>query len=389
MQINENQKAIPKNLKNTLNADLLWGSANLNEAARASKLLLAIDLGEEKASPLFGRIIVGEDNKTKRTCITLDTISTALNKTNFYGKFSKDIVKENGTFYNGNFDKTHDNIFNFIVACFDHLKEELSNDWDLGEGENGFITINATIYVLILLLNDIVNFLNENNTIDPKKHKLDLIVSKTIKYLQPIVNHFKIISIDERLNYRKSYGLSGRTDYWHRLQKVIRDSYPTFNPASLKKYDDEKAQFLNDLAIKYIKGIEKHLNRVLKERLVEKYEKNWWKKGVPLPVYKNAESLSSQKNREVEDEDEEIEPWNCLHIIDYRDIIMHNKSWLLKDFTKQGQDQLNAEAKTSWLVEFNKIRNDNVHSWVGQESQIKFLEEIYNWLIQNDLEEED
>ena len=54
MQINENQQAVPKNLRNTLNADLLWDSEDLRESARALKLRIAQHLGESKSSPLFG-----------------------------------------------------------------------------------------------------------------------------------------------------------------------------------------------------------------------------------------------------------------------------------------------------------------------------------------------
>ena len=55
MQINENQKAVPKNLRNTLNADLLWTSPNLDEQSRALRLRIAQYFGEQKTSPLFGR----------------------------------------------------------------------------------------------------------------------------------------------------------------------------------------------------------------------------------------------------------------------------------------------------------------------------------------------
>lgn len=384
MQINENQKAIPKNLKNTLNADLLWDSTNLNEAIRASKLQISLDLGEDKVSPLYGRIIIGEDLKSKKTCVTLDTISTALNKTNFYGKVSKDAIKEIGLFYNGNIEKTHTKLFDYLVGCFDFIKDQLSTEWELGEEENGFLSINATIYVLILLINDIANHNYAERELDPKKDKLDTVLEQTFMYLLPIVSHFRSLTVEEKQSYRKSYGLSGRTEYWHKLQQVVNSSFTDFNPQSLQKYLTDKAQMLNDLAIKYIRGTEKFLKKTIREKLEEQFgEKGWWKKGVPAKVYINAEGIASQKNREIEDEDKEVDPWDCLHIIDYREIIHHNKNWMLKDFTRQGDEQLKSEDKTDWLVKFNKIRNDNVHSWRGTEEEIKFLEEIYIWLTKD------
>lgn len=63
MQINENQKAVSKNLRNTLNADLLWNSENYLEQMTALRSRIAIFLGEDRASALYGKISVGEDKK--------------------------------------------------------------------------------------------------------------------------------------------------------------------------------------------------------------------------------------------------------------------------------------------------------------------------------------
>lgn len=46
MEINENQKAVSKNLQNTLNADLLWTSEDKNKQRKALRLNIAQRLGE-------------------------------------------------------------------------------------------------------------------------------------------------------------------------------------------------------------------------------------------------------------------------------------------------------------------------------------------------------
>ena len=70
MQINENQKAVPKNLRNTLNSDLLWNSEDRNEQIKALKLQIALSLGEELQSPLYDRIIIGDNIKSATRYIT-------------------------------------------------------------------------------------------------------------------------------------------------------------------------------------------------------------------------------------------------------------------------------------------------------------------------------
>ena len=83
MEINENQKAVSKNLRNTLNADLLWKSDDYNERRKALRLRIAEALGERQDSPLYERILIGENTKTDTCCVTMDTIDDGIK----YGKF--------------------------------------------------------------------------------------------------------------------------------------------------------------------------------------------------------------------------------------------------------------------------------------------------------------
>ena len=77
MEINENQKAVSKNLQNTLNADLLWTSEDKNKQRKALRLNIAQRLGELQSSPFFNRVIIGENETSAYCCLTIDTIENA------------------------------------------------------------------------------------------------------------------------------------------------------------------------------------------------------------------------------------------------------------------------------------------------------------------------
>ena len=62
MEINENQKSVSKNLRTTLNADLLWDSENPTERNTALFSRIAQELGENTDSPLFDRVIIFTNN---------------------------------------------------------------------------------------------------------------------------------------------------------------------------------------------------------------------------------------------------------------------------------------------------------------------------------------
>ncbi len=106
MQINENQQAVPKNLRNTLYSDLLWSSDDYSERARALRLRIAQHLGEQKISPLYDRVIIGENQRTHLRCITIEAISNGLMRGNFIGTFTKTGAKTQGTFYAGDNEPT-------------------------------------------------------------------------------------------------------------------------------------------------------------------------------------------------------------------------------------------------------------------------------------------
>ena len=71
LPINENQKSVSKNLRTTLNADLLWDSENPTERNTALFSRIAQELGENTESPLFDRVIIGENKETVDLCEVL------------------------------------------------------------------------------------------------------------------------------------------------------------------------------------------------------------------------------------------------------------------------------------------------------------------------------
>lgn len=66
MDINENQKAVPKTLRVTLNSDMLWESPNFNERRKALRSKIAQMLGEEDTSPLLNRVVIGENENREK-----------------------------------------------------------------------------------------------------------------------------------------------------------------------------------------------------------------------------------------------------------------------------------------------------------------------------------
>ena len=376
MQINENQKAVSKNLRNTLNADLLWNSENYLEQMTALRSRIAIFLGEDRASALYGKISVGEDKKL----ITTQQIDNAIKKSVFLGKVSKDKVEKLSIFYKGNLDLAFDKLSKFFLLSFDFIKEKLEDEW---EKPDGIIVINKGIYAIILTLSDIIEHLEKINEIS-ERDNVSSIFEKTEKYLLPLVAFYR--SIDEGTigTLKTAYGTGGDVKYWRTLQKAIREQCPAFNPEGLDEYLKKEEKIYNTKAFEYIRDIETYFKVDFKEKLESFYGSNWFKKGVPSKIGESATILMYQKNREVEDEDDECTEWDCINIIAYREIALKNWQNIFETFYTRPHEKKMAggkDAKTSWMVRLEKLRNQNFHSYYVTEDDYYFLEQLYDWLI--------
>lgn len=391
MQINENQKAVPKNLRNTLNSDLLWDSDDKNEQIRALKLQIAQDLGEEKSSPLYDRVIVGENPKTLIRCITIDSVKTGFDRTNFFGSFTKNAIKVDGSFYRGNNDETYNALFPFISDALNYIKEKLPQKWAQGETNDGFLSINAGIESLIRILSDIIDHLLVLGKINPKTQSTAKLVNEIAYYLDPMIDFLANVNQDQAIELRKSYGIGGRTRFWRTLQKSINHKRPDFNPPGLLKYWNDEAKKYNEESYKIIRDLETFLKTDFKDKLCQYYGDGWFKTGIPKQVYDDTTKRANDKNYEAKTKSDEVEPWDCLNIIDYRKIAAYGRNWselFEKSFTKPGEEKISGgkEAKTLWMQKLERIRNENFHSYSVKEEEYQFLKELHEWLIEHRIE---
>lgn len=379
MQINENQKPVSKDLRNTLDSDLLWDSENRLDQMKALKSRIAINLGENRKSPLYGRISIGEDKKD----ISTQQIKITLSKTDFLGKVKPKEIERLGTFYTGNLEKAYNSLSDFLFKSFAYLKQGLEDLWNI---EGNIIVINKGFYGITMVLNDLVNHVLEQKIVESP------INSKTIfeaisTYLDSIIHFFKEISDEKNNELRKAYGTPGDIKYWRELQIYLRKDFPEINYIGLDEYLKKEEKENNEQAFKLIREIESdYLKNHIKQKLEDEFGAPWFKKGVPEKIYSSAISLAAAKNREIENEEDEKHPWDQLHLIDYREVILKNWQKLFDKYYTRPEDVKisgGKEAKTKWIVELNRIRNENYHTYYVTGEELEFISKIHEWLSNN------
>jgi DNA sulfur modification protein DndB len=368
MEINENQKSVPKNLRTTLNADLLWSSDSFIDRQRALCSRIALNLGENRQSPLFNMVSIGEDKKT----ITTDAITRSLLNGNFIGKASKTKIDVLGTFYRGDLKDAYDKLSSFIFHCLSFIRDSLDSNWFEADS---LITINKGVYSLIRVQGDIVDHLIAKDFIKPSSSPKE-IFAESKRYLTPIINFYATLDEKTSEDLRKKYGQSGDIEYWRRLQKEIRQAIPDFNPPGLDDYEKKESKEYNEEAYATIRDIEQSLNSRFKQLLMDNFGTGWFEEGVPPQIQDEAVRLAQQKKREKH---RDVHPWHCLRIIDYRTIALRNWQSIFADVVTLPDEQKLAggkDAKTLWLDKVGRIRNQNMHSYSITKEELEFLKKI-------------
>ena len=390
MDINENQKAVPKTLRVTLNADMLWDSADYNEQRQALRSKVAQMLGEEETSPLLGRVVIGEDEKSLVKCITVEAIQTALKKCNFMSQFGKkNVITKDGSFDVGTNQATCDLLYPFLEACLRHVKEGAAEEWERGDSNDGMLTMNRGIQAVIRVINDIVNHLIDRKEINPKTDKTDMLVKQVAFYLDPLNDYLSNLTAQERKDLRGYFGGGADTRFWRAFQREIAKVRTDFQPEGLQKYWEDEAKTFNADSMTYLREIEVWTKKTIGAALAGKYGENWEIKGLPKQIYKRAKGEADEKNYESiasGDGSNTISVWDCVTLKECKEIVTIGGHWteLFEDIlTRPEEMKLSGgkAAKTEWIEKVEAIQNKLAKpSYSVTTAEFEFIKAVRQWI---------
>lgn len=391
MDINENQKAVPKTLRVTLNADMLWDSSDFNERRQALRSKIAQMFGEEATSPLMGRVVIGEDEKSSVKCITVEAIQLALKKCDFLTQFGKkNVIVKNGTFDVGTNQDTCDLLYPFLEDCLRYVKEACTDEWDRGDSNDGMLTINRGIQAILRVINDVVNHLIECKQVDPKTQRKEDLVKRVAFYLDPLIEYLNHLTRQERKELRGYFGGGADTRFWRAFQREVAKVRSDFNPEGLKEYWENEAKTYNADTLSFIRDIEKCVKDIIRDALVEKYGDNWEIKAIPKPIYKRVKSVADDRNYDnisSESGSAILSPWDCVGLKDCKEIITAGSHWtemFETALTRPEEVKLTGgkDTKTKWLEQIENLQNKlNISSYSVSVEDFNFVKSVYNWII--------
>lgn len=386
MDINENQKAVPKNLQNTLNATILWDSDDKRQASRALKLQLAQSLGDRPDSPLAGRIIIGENIATRQRCITIQAIKTGFDRGSLFGQFTATKMTSSGTLYAGTNLGTLNIALPFLESFFKYLRDELPEQWDLGNAELGVVFTNTGIQSVLRLLSDVLDHLvtvDEVNALDTPADDLTEFVAI---YFDPALKFLHGLTPVKIRELKKRYGSGGYVPFWRQLQRAVHEEFAEFDPPDMLEWFEEQSRDRIEASSNIVRRLEEFMNDDFRTRLQDAYGDSWFKDGLPIKVYKDAINAAAEENYAQE---QDVHPWSQLYLIQYREIACKSdEQWiqLFKDQYKLpgSTNQGGRKAQTRWMEDLNLIRRELAHppSHVTKD-EFDFLLSLRDWFLED------
>lgn len=354
VDINSEQRRVKRSLLVELDAILKWESDEPDKRVDAivSKTGLALDVNPD--SPLCGRIQPADVKRTDLRCVTLNAVTSALNKTGFFIVAAKKGAIEYGPLWRDEPDKCLRRTLRVVTAWLSEIASIASDWWELGAAEGGGLAMNNGVTVMINVLRSVLEHLNQTGSL-LMIDDADL-VDRAKPYARSLGQYFARIGMEERKTFRELQGVNGQTTGTRMCQEAMRADFPKFCPPGLDEWVQARLANTNAEARELIEEIERTLQDFVLGRLKEEYtdaDDAWWYEGVPLGIRQRIgqrieESKGSAGTREQN-----------FDLIHYREIAVQN--WSLFQSSIGFGTKGNKSVKTEWLVEVSQIRNAVSH----------------------------
>lgn len=376
MDINENQKSVSKQLRNTLHIDMLWKSPNFNDRKDALFLRIAEKLGEDNHSPLYRRVITGENTKTIDCCITTENIKLALNKTHFLHTYNKgNQIISYGIFDKQNNDQNLDILYPFLCKSLTYIQSYCSKSWNAGS--NGYITINNTISALIRIIDDCVQIVCTKDSSLKDADSIYKAIEELLLYLADTVAN---ISDENKNKIRLAKGSGGPVVAYRILQVALNQRCPEFITEDLATYIEENCKNNNPAAGDLLTRLEAKLKSIIKEQYGDN-EKAWLNELVPPKLAEQwVSDIAIAKHR-----GETIAVWDLITFDVIKELAKYKSNWstFYRTFLEiDGKSKIDTLAWLETMSQCKKYVENNRQILTSQYKEIEEIASKFGILIE-------
>jgi len=284
IEINKNQKSVEGNLLWDLYGDIFENSPDESELKLWIISKIVKNLNRQK-NALQGKIFIPSINEKSDVPITMSTLCEGLKRNNMTGKDG--LFMDDGT-------KTVNFATKRIEVFFDIVAESFPDDWD--KEENGFLCSNSGISVFILILREIIAYLNYKDLRIVRQKGAKNFETECRELIKPAIDHLKNLTDEGRDRLRRETTIVQQKETAKLLMREINKKYPDFARSKLMI---EESEIEHETSL--IEETELALRDLIRSKLKEKHGDGWWRQGVPGGV---KDDVDRRMQKEIK-----IAPW--------------------------------------------------------------------------------
>ena len=381
VDINHEQKSVPRGLLDELSAELFWDSEDRKLRLRAVLSKAIQDLDDETGSPFRDRLQLGEQSRTLRRCISVTSILKPLITSSLYLHTVRSGVVDSGPLWGDSNESIVERTKCTLTAWFGAIADAAKEWWNLGQGPGGGLAMNDSVSACLLVLANTIEFLDSEQSL--KSLDDAELVASIVPYAETLGLALSEYSEAEKHNFRNQRGVQGQTQRARMMEEILHDHHDGYTSQRLEEYLKAKRTNRNQEAYGLIDRTQPRLQELVIGTLKSvhgDHVNEWFGQGVPVNVRtKISNRIAASERPDYES------PERSMDIVDYRNIIEAKNNWpVFERVLSRGEGGRKA-SKTKWIQELNEIRKKVMHpdrgEFVNQE-ELEFLEDICGWLHQ-------
>jgi len=391
MDINENQKAVSKNLRLDLEEDINWESPQVDSRLKALRSSIIKALSADSGSVLANKISVGEDVSD----LNFTPFDNGLLQSSLLPRASKQsYTKDTDVCMYDTQNLDHDKAMNeckkrvvsYLRECYNYVHQELDEKLF-----KDFIMCNRGTYAFVALVGSLNKHLIKSNLISQFAPLQDRI-SVVKKYLDIFINYLSNLPATDENELRLIRGQQAERTWLCRFQNSIHIEIPEYNPDGLESWLKSQDTGLQQKAKDYAEKIFIALKGRILDKLNELYGDNW-ESSVTDIKKECLKKLITLHGDEDDFDLQEIEWTDAIDLNDIKTIIEKNWSQskegettfvpFKKEFAIPVNEQFSTKLeKLTWLsdlIKFTKTISDPKGKKLSPQ-QVDEMELIYGLL---------
>ena len=368
MDINENQKAVSKNLRLDLEEDINWESPQVDSRLKALRSSIIKALAADSGSVLANKISVGEDTSD----LNFTPFDNGLLQSSLLPRASKQsYTKDTDVCMYDTQNLDHDKAMNdckkrvaaYLRECYNYVHQELDEKLF-----NDFIMCNRGTYAFVALVGSLNKHLIKSGQITQFAFLSDR-MSVVKPHLDIFINYLSNLPATDENELRLIRGQQAERTWLCRFQNSIHVAVPEYNPDGLESWLKSQDAGLQQKAKDYSEKIFAVLKSRILEKLQDVYGDTW--ESCINDIKKECLKRIITLHGDEEDFDlQEIEWTDAIDLNDIKTII--EKQW---SQTKEGDTSF-VPFKKEFAIQVNESFSSKVEKLAWLSDIIKFSKAI-------------